>query len=323
MKILITGGAGFIGSHIVDALLYEGKTVTVIDNLSTGLERNIEHNYNNTNFRFVNEDISNTELLDSLISASDLVLHLASSVGVRYIMDNPLKSLDSNVLNSINLIKICAKHNKRIFFFSTSEIYGKSNAPNLKEEDDRILGQSFRWSYSLGKAIGENYLYAYGKEQKLDYNILRCFNIVGPRQVSNYGMVLPRLVMQALKNEPMTIYDDGNQIRTFTYVMDLVRIVTYLVNNNEINHQTFNIGSNNIISILDLARKVQSVTNSNSPFVFIPSTEVYGEQFDDIRVRIPNIEKLDDLGITHDFLDLDNIISRIVDYHKSQNIVTI
>ncbi|WP_195574150.1 NAD-dependent epimerase/dehydratase family protein [Paenibacillus sp. 1001270B_150601_E10] len=317
MKVLITGGAGFIGSHLVDAFMARNDQVIVIDNLSTGSRQNINHHDGNASFHFIWSDITNCPDLHELCRDCDLIIHLASSVGVKYIMENPLNSLESNVLGSIQIMKLAAAYKKRIIFFSTSEIYGKSNATHLREDDDRILGPSFRWSYSACKAVGEYYLYALGKEEGLHYNICRCFNIVGPRQVGNYGMVLPRLVQQALNNEAMTIYDDGTQIRTFTYVLDVVKMIMHIADHQEINQQTFNIGSENVISIIELAHKIKAHTNSSSSFVFLPSKEVYDEAFEDIQVRVPNIDKLTALGVLYEPMDIDRIIANVVDYYKT------
>ncbi|GFZ33009.1 nucleoside-diphosphate sugar epimerase [Clostridium zeae] len=314
MKILITGGAGFIGSHLVDKLLYEQHEVYVIDNLSTGSLENIRHNLENTNFHFVHEDINSYDVLYDLCSKCNLIFHLASSVGVKYIMDNPVKSLNSNILSSISIIKIAADLKKRIVVFSTSEIYGKNKSPELRENDDRIIGNSFRWSYSIGKAVAEYYCYAYGKEIGLDYVVIRCFNIVGPRQVGNYGMVLPRLVGQALQNEPMTVYDDGTQVRTFTHVNDLVNILSLIVENSEINKEIFNVGSNNSISIIDLAKKIKAITSSLSEITFIPTREIFGSDFEDPKVRIPSNDKLLSIIGEYNFLNIDEIINNVVEY---------
>ncbi|MBK1812711.1 NAD-dependent epimerase/dehydratase family protein [Clostridium sp. YIM B02505] len=314
MKILITGGAGFIGSHLVDKLLDEDHEVYVIDNLSTGSLENIRHNLENNHFHFVQEDICNYDVLYDLCSKCNLIFHLASSVGVKYIMDNPVKSLNSNILSSISIIKIAADLKKRIVVFSTSEIYGKNKSPELRENDDRIIGNSFRWSYSIGKAVAEYYCYAYGKEMDLDYVVIRCFNIVGPRQVGNYGMVLPRLVGQALRNEPMTVYDDGTQIRTFTHVSDLVNILCLIIENTETNKEIFNVGSSNSISIIDLANRIKAITNSLSEITFIPSREVFGSDFEDPKVRIPSADKILSIIGEYSFLDIDEIINNVVQY---------
>jgi len=314
MKILITGGAGFIGSHLADKLLDEGHEVYVIDNLSTGSLENIRHNLENTNFHFIQDDISSYGIIYDLCSNCDLIFHLASSVGVKYIMENPVKGLNSNILGSISIIKLAAELKKRIVVFSTSEIYGKSISPELRENDDRIIGHSFRWSYSIGKAVAEYYCYAYGKEMDLDYVVIRCFNIVGPRQVGNYGMVLPRLARQALRNEPMTVYDDGTQIRTFTHVSDLVNILMLVIENSETNKKTFNVGSNNSISIIDLAKRIKSITGSSSEITFIPTREIFGIDFEDTKVRIPNSDKILSIIGQHKFLDTNEIINSVIDY---------
>jgi UDP-glucose 4-epimerase len=316
VKILITGGAGFIGSHLADKLLDEGHEVHVIDNLSTGSLNNIIHNMENHRFHFVHEDISNYDILYDLCSKCNLIFHLASSVGVKYIMENPVKSLNSNILSSISIIKIAAELRKRIVVFSSSEIYGKSNSPELRENDDRVIGHSFRWSYSIGKAAAEYYCYAYGKEVDLDYVVVRCFNIVGPRQVGNYGMVLPRLVGQALRNEPMTVYDDGIQIRTFTHVSDLVNILKLVIENSETNKQIFNVGSSNSISIIDLAKRIKAVANSSSEITFIPTREVFGSDFEDITVRIPSSDKVSSIIGKYKFLDINEIINSVKLYKE-------
>jgi UDP-glucose 4-epimerase len=314
VKILITGGAGFIGSHLADKLLDDNHTIYVIDNLSTGSIENIKHNFINAKYHFIQKDIMDYETLYEYCKKCDLIFHLASSVGVRYIMGNPVKGLDSNILASIYVIKVAAELRKKMIIFSSSEIYGKNRASELKENDDRIIGSSFRWSYSIGKAVSEYYAYAYGEELDLDYIIIRCFNIVGPRQIGNYGMVLPRLVEQALKSEPLTIYDDGSQIRTFTYVNDLVNILRLTINNNEISKQVFNIGSDNSISVLDLARRVKYITKSSSNMIFTPSKEVFGKDFEDIEIRIPNTDKIMSFIGPYKFYGIDEIIKSVVDY---------
>lgn len=318
MKILITGGAGFIGSHLADKLLDEGHKVHVVDNLSTGSLENIRHNLANPDFCFTREDILNYGALYELCSDCDLIFHLASSVGVKYIMENPVKSLNSNILGSTSIIRISAELKKRIVVFSTSEVYGKSISPGIRENDDRIIGHSFRWSYSIGKAVAEYYCYAYGREMDLDYVVIRCFNIVGPRQVGNYGMVLPRLVRQALCNEPMTVYDDGTQIRTFTHISDLVNILLLTVKNSETNKHIFNVGSGNSISIIDLAKRIKSITGSSSEITFTPAREVFGSDFEDTKVRIPDSDKILSIIGQYKFLDINEIINSVIDYFKNQ-----
>ncbi len=319
MKVLITGGAGFIGSHLADKLLEEGHEVHVVDNLSTGSLENMAHNLGNPGFSFTQEDVSNYGVLYELCSDCDLIFHLASSVGVKYVMENPVKSLNSNILGSISIIRAAAELKKRIVVFSTSEIYGKSVSPEIREKDDRILGHSFRWSYSTGKAVAEYYCYAYGKEMDLDYVVIRCFNIVGPRQVGNYGMVLPRLAGQALRGEPMTVYDDGTQIRTFTHVNDLVNILMLAVENSKTGKQIFNVGSGNSISIIDLAKRIKSITGSSSEITFIPTKEVFGSDFEDPKVRIPDSGKILSVIGQYRFLNIDEIIDSVIDYLKNQN----
>ncbi len=317
MKILITGGAGFIGSHLADKLLADNHEIYVIDNLSTGSLENIEHNFGNVHYHFIKKDISDYSTLYEYSTKCNLIFHLASSVGVKYIMDNPVKSLDSNILSAISIIKIATELKKRIVIFSSSEIYGKNNKSELFESDDRIIGSSFRWSYSIGKAVGEYYSIACGREYDLNYVIIRCFNVVGPRQIGDYGMVLPRLVGQAIKNEPLTVYDDGRQIRTFTHVSDLVNILKLIINNQETNKQIFNIGSNNSISIIDLAKRIKSLTNSSSSILFIPSKKVYGNDFEDTKTRIPNTYNIMRFTNNYIFLHIDDIIKSVISYFES------
>lgn len=316
MKFLVTGGAGFIGSHVVDLLVKIGSHVIIIDNLSTGKLENIEKHLGNNQVKFINADIIDIDILDSCISACDCVIHLACSVGVKNIMENRVKSLDSNVLNSICAIKCTSKYKKRLIFFSTSEIYGKNINQKLSEHSDHVTGNSFRWSYSIGKSLGEYYCYAFGKEQNLNYNILRCFNIVGPRQVGQYGMVLPKFVKQALGNNPITVYGDGSQIRTFTSIYDLVYIVKNIIYNNFDEH-ILNLGSKNSISILNLAKMVKKLTKSNSDIVFVSFEDVFVDEFEDIENRVPNIDNLmkKEFMTNYKFLEIEDIVDSVIKYY--------
>ncbi|MDR0405006.1 MAG: NAD-dependent epimerase/dehydratase family protein [Oscillospiraceae bacterium] len=319
MKFLLTGGAGFIGSHIADKLLLEDHHVTVIDNLSTGLKSNIEHNLNNSNFLFIKADIGDTQKLSELIANNDCIIHLACAVGVKYVLENKLRSLNSNILNTISVVQHAATHNKKIVFFSSSEIYGKNNE-ELRENSDRIIGSSFRWNYSIGKSVGEYYLKAYGEQSNLQYITLRCFNIVGSRQLSNYGMFLPRLVKQALSEEPMTVYDSGQQVRSFTDIDDLKNILYLLLFNQSSWGKTINLGSKNSISIQKLAEKIKKKTGSVSDIIHTPSKLVYGEDFEDIEIRVPDNNELVKLVGNYKFSDIDTIIEKCIRWSKENKV---
>lgn len=319
MKILITGGAGFIGSHLAEKLLLAKHSVHVIDNLSTGEFSNIRGLANNPNFSYTIDSILNIEILEKLISECDQVYHMAAAVGVKYIIDNPLQSLKTNVGGTENVLELANKHKKKVLVTSTSEIYGKSNKIPFKEEDDRILGSTHisRWSYSSAKAIDEFLALAYHREKKLPMVIVRCFNTVGPRQTGQYGMVIPKFVKNSLLNHPLTVYGDGKQTRCFADVDDVTNGIIALMNTKEAEGKIFNIGNDQEISIEDLAKKIKKMTNSKSKIEYIKYEDAYEEGFEDMRFRKPDLTKIKTLINYTPHKNLDRILERIIRYFES------
>jgi UDP-glucose 4-epimerase len=292
---LVTGGAGFIGSHLCEALLAKGDRVTVIDDLSTGRKENIAPLIGRPDFLFFENSIMNKGLMDHLVREADEIYHLAAVVGVQNIVDDPIRTLHTIIVGTDTVFELAHKHGeKRIFLASTSEVYGKSPNCPYSEEDDRVLGSTTRnrWSYSSAKAVDEYIALAYNHKHKLPVVIGRLFNTVGPRQTGQYGMVLPRFVKQALMGETITVYGDGAQSRTFSYVHDVVEAVIKLMDSPETMGQIFNIGSEEEVTIMELAERVKRITGANSYITPTPYEEAYGEGFEDMLRRVPNIEKI-------------------------------
>ena len=313
MKILVTGGAGFIGSHLVDKLLELDHSVQVLDNLSTGRIENLSLAANNEKFRFVNGSILDLDLLKSLIEESDYIFHLAAAVGVFNIVNNPLASLLTNIQGTENVLDLASQSAIPVFVTSSSEVYGKNVSDSLKESDDRILGSpvTLRWSYSEAKAIDESLAYAYFVGKKLNTRIVRFFNTVGPRQLGAYGMVVPRFVKSALAHEPITIYGDGNQTRCFAHVYDVIEAVIAVAFAENTVGKVINIGNDFEISINELAQKIITETNSSSEVVYIPYIEAYGDGFEDMERRVPNIDLIKQLIGWEPKRNLTTIISDI------------
>lgn len=313
MKILVTGGAGFIGSHLSERLIDIGHSVTVIDNLSTGSVSNLGTLKNSKSFTFVEGSILDTHILRPLIDEADYVFHLAAAVGVFNIVNFPLASLLTNIRGTENILEIANLTNTPVFLTSSSEVYGKNVSDSLKESDDRILGSpvTLRWSYSGAKAIDESLAYAYFVEKKLETRIVRFFNTVGPRQLGAYGMVVPRFVKSALANEPITIYGDGNQTRCFAHVYDVIDAVIAIAFADNTIGKVINIGNNFEISINDLAKKIITETGSKSGIVYVPYQEAYGDGFEDMERRVPNIDLINQLVGWKPKRDLTTIISDI------------
>lgn len=297
MRILITGGAGFIGSHLTDRLVADGHQITVLDNLATGRKENLSEHLGGTNVTFIEGSILDLPLLDRLIKETEYVFHLAAAVGVFNIVNHPLDSLMTNIRGTENVLESAHKYSKPVFVTSSSEVYGKNISDSLKESDDRILGApvTLRWSYSEAKAIDESLAYAYWVEKKLETRIVRFFNTVGPRQLGAYGMVVPRFVQFALNNEPITIYGNGEQTRCFGHVLDAVDAVVRIAFADNTIGKVINIGNDFEISINDLAKKVIEETNSKSDIVYVPYEEAYGDGFEDMERRVPNIELINSL----------------------------
>jgi UDP-glucose 4-epimerase len=292
MRVLITGGAGFIGSHLADHYVNAGHAVTLLDNFSTGTQSNIAHLEGKvTTF---DGDIRNIELIDQLTKVSDLVLHMAAALGVNTILESPLESMSTNITGSEVVLNAAAKHSKRIIIASTSEIYGKNPKQPLSETDDRVVGapQKIRWTYSDAKAIEEAMAFALHQEKKLPVTTVRLFNTVGPRQTGRYGMVVPRFVHAALRNEPITIYGDGTQSRVFCHVLDAVSAIATMAASDSTIGDVFNVGGAGEVTIKQLAEQVLSVTGSKSEITYTPYSDAYPAGFEDIQRRVPDISKV-------------------------------
>ena len=297
MKILVTGGAGFIGSHLCERLILEGHHVSAIDNFSTGQASNLANLANSSNFTLTEGSILDSRTLNPLVNEADYVFHLAAAVGVFNIVNNPLASLLTNIRGTENVLEAANATTTPVFLTSSSEVYGKNVSDSLKESDDRILGSpiTLRWSYSEAKAIDESLAFAYFIEKQLETRIVRFFNTVGPRQLGAYGMVVPRFIKAALNNEPITIYGDGNQTRCFAHVYDVVDAVNAIAFAKNAIGKVINIGNNFEISINDLAKKIIGETGSKSEIVYVPYVEAYGEGFEDMERRVPSVDLIRDL----------------------------
>lgn len=319
MNVLITGGAGFIGSHLADRLLEGGHRVIALDNLSTGQHGNIEHLLGRTDFEFVLGSILNADLVDDLMARSDAVFHLAAAVGVELIVQKPLESLATNIRGSETVFEKAHKYGTKVLVTSTSEIYGKNTSDRLGEEDDRILGSPLksRWSYSEAKAIDEILAYTYWKEKGLETVIVRLFNTVGPRQTGSYGMVIPRFVSQAVRNEPITVYGDGTQTRCFCFVGDVVGALIDLMNHQEAYGKVFNIGGTEEISMAELAQRVTQIADSSSKIKYVSYEDAYEEGFEDMERRVPDITRVNNLIGFEPSVGLDEIIRLVVEEQRN------
>ena len=318
MKVLITGGAGFIGSHLSDELIALGNEVTILDDLSTGRFENITHLDGNKSFQFIEGTILNEMLVDKLVERCDVVYHLAAAVGVDLVVKKPLESLVTNIKGSEIVLDMAHRYHKKILITSTSEIYGKNENGPLKEDDDRILGSPLkvRWGYSTAKAVDEMLAYIYWKEKNVPTIIVRLFNTVGPRQTGAYGMVVPRFVNQAIKNENITVYGTGKQSRCFLHVKDVIKTLVKLMNNKDAVGQVFNIGSQEEISVENLAKKIIEITKSKSKLVYISYEKAYEEGFEDMQRRVPDTSKVNKLVGFKPTIDLEGIIKSVVEYYK-------
>ncbi|OGO04890.1 MAG: nucleoside-diphosphate sugar epimerase [Chloroflexi bacterium RBG_13_56_8] len=318
MEALITGGCGFIGSHLAEALLDRGDAVTVVDDLSTGQFRNIEHLVGRPGFRFAIETITNQTVMDRLVSECDVVYHLAAAVGVDLIIRDPVRTLETNVKGCEAVLRIGARYRKKVILASSSEIYGKSEDVPFREDADRVLGPTTRsrWCYSCSKALDEFLALAYAKEFALPVVIARLFNTVGPRQTGRYGMVVPRFVQQALCNAPLTVYGDGQQSRCFCYVGDVVRAIIGLADEPAAKGEVFNVGSTQEITIEALARRTIEMADSSSELQFIPYDEAYEMGFEDMRRRTPDISKIGNLIGWQPRVDLDGILTKVIAYFR-------
>ena len=324
MKVLITGGAGFIGSHLAQSHLNRGDDVYIIDDLSTGSMDNIEAFQNDEQYGqrcFVHIDtILNHETVLELIGICDVVYHLAAAVGVRYILENPLAAIKTNIQGTEKILELCSKFRKRVLIASTSEVYGKHMHAPLVETDNIIYGPSskFRWSYAASKLMDEFTALAYHRTNGLQVVIARLFNTVGPRQTGAYGMVIPRFISQALANEPLTVYGDGKQTRTFTYVTDVVAALMGLIGQGDASGEVYNVGGIDEIPIIDLAKRIIEKTGSHSSINLIPYEEAFGRDFEDMQRRVPGIEKIKRLTGFAPETDLDTILHHTIGYMRQR-----
>ncbi|HNX00093.1 MAG TPA: GDP-mannose 4,6-dehydratase [Candidatus Cloacimonadota bacterium] len=318
MKILITGGAGFIGSHLAERLLADGHVVTIIDDLSTGRLENIEHLKSNKNFTCIIGSILDKGLLENLVSKVQQIYHLAAAVGVKYIIENPLLSLRTNIIGTENVLDLANKYKCKVLITSTSEIYGKSEKVPFSEDDDRLLGTTYisRWGYSCSKAIDEFLALAFYREKKLPLVIVRCFNTVGPRQTGQYGMVVPKFVKSALLGQPIVIYGDGKQSRCFADVADVVDAFLKLMKDPKCEGEIFNVGNNEEISIADLAEKIKKMTSSKSKIEFMSYEDAFEEGFEDMMRRMPDLTKIEKFIGYKPKYNLDTIIKRIIEHYE-------
>ena len=315
MKYLITGGAGFIGSHLAEKLIARGDQVVIFDNLSTGSANNLSGI--KEKIKFEQRDILDKAVIDKLVLESDYVVHLAAALGVFNIINKPLESLKTNLQGSEVVLEACDKYRKPVLVASTSEIYGKNDKVPLNEEDDRIIGHPLksRWSDSEAKAVDESIAYFYYLENKLPIRIVRFFNTVGPRQVGHYGMVVPRFVSAALKNEPLSVYGSGDQIRCFCHVTDAVKGLLLVMDSDKAVGEVFNVGNNQQISIMELAKKVIEITGSNSTIEKIAYEKAYPQGFEDMQRRVPDISKIKQVLGWSPEINLDQIIKDIAAFN--------
>ncbi|MGH2750695.1 MAG: GDP-mannose 4,6-dehydratase [Actinomycetota bacterium] len=316
MHYLITGGAGFIGSHFTDALLARGDEVTVLDNFSTGRMDNLDHL--DGQIRLMHGSVLDALLVDELVAEADVVVHLAAAVGVRLIVERPLRSFVTNIRGSETIFEAAHRYRRKVLLTSTSEIYGKRSAGAFHEDDDRVIGNPkvSRWAYSTAKAVDEILAFSYHRERGLPTVIARLFNTVGPRQTGAYGMVIPRLVTQALKGEPLTVYGDGRQTRCFCHVNDVVRALLLLLSEPEAEGDVFNVGSTEEVSVLEVAERILDLTGSRSRIEMIPYKEAYEKGFEDMRRRVPDISKIGSLIGWKPELSLESILAEVIEHGR-------
>lgn len=319
MKILITGGAGFVGSHLADKLSGEGHTITVIDDLSTGKYSNVEHLEGNKNFRLIIDTVLDEKLMEDLVRETDRVYHMASAVGVRLIMEQPVKTIETIFHGTDVILKFCSRYRKPVLIPSTSEVYGKGASVPFKEDDDLLTGATdkHRWAYACAKTLDEFLALAHWKETRLPVVVVRLFNTVGPRQTGQYGMVVPRFVHAAIKNEPIEVHGDGSQSRCFGHVSDVVEGLSKLLDSPACLGQVINLGNNEETTITQLAERAIKLTKSSSSLKYIPYSEAYGEGFEDMRRRVPSLEKAEKLIGYKPTRTLEDIINDVArEYHN-------
>ncbi len=322
MNILITGGAGFIGSHLAEAWLEKGIEVAVIDNLFTGKIENITHLEKNEKFNFIKGSITDKETIEKLVKKADIIYHLAAVVGVKLVVKEPIETIETNVEGTSIILNLANKYKKRILIASSSEIYGKNEETPLKESSDRLMGPTYisRWCYACSKAIDEFLALDYHKKYNLPVTIVRFFNTIGPRQTEHYGMVIPQFIKQALSNKPITIYGNGKQTRCFAYVKDVVKCLIALTDKKEAEGEIFNIGSKEEITIKELAERIKEMTNSKSELKYISYKEAFKAEFEDTKKRVPDISKLKNtIGFIPE-MKLNEILKTMIDFELNKRL---
>ncbi|HJQ32256.1 MAG TPA: GDP-mannose 4,6-dehydratase [Pyrinomonadaceae bacterium] len=320
MRILITGGAGFIGSHLSDAYVARGDEVFVIDDLSTGSFQNIAHLKGHPSFNYTIDSVHNQPVVAELIDQCDVVFHLAAAVGVKLIVESPVRTIETNVRGTEVVLAQANKKKKKVLVASTSEVYGLSTEVPFREDGNLVMGATTkgRWSYACSKAIDEFLALAYWREKKLPTTVVRLFNTVGPRQTGQYGMVIPTFVRQALAGRPLTVYGDGSQTRCFGYVKDVVGALVALMDSDESVGEVFNIGSSEEVSIMQLAERVKALTKSESEIVTVPYSEAYEEGFEDMPRRVPDTTKVNRLTGFRATVTLDQILESVIEYYSGR-----
>jgi nucleoside-diphosphate-sugar epimerase len=320
MRVLITGGAGFVGSHLVEAFLERGDEVFILDNLSTGSIDNVVHLKSNPRFHYTIDTVSNEPVVAELIDRCDTIVHLAAAVGVKLIVEQPVHTIETNVHGTEVVLKHANKKKKLVLIASTSEVYGKSVDVPFREDADLVLGptEKHRWAYACSKMIDEFLALAYWKERKLPVIVVRLFNTVGPRQTGQYGMVIPNLVQQALAGRPITVFGDGTQSRSFTYVGDVVKAMVALIDEPRAVGQVFNIGNGKEITIRALAEKIKQMTGSSSEIVMVPYDKAYEAGFEDMPRRVPDIGRIQALVGYHPTVELDETLRRVIEHFRQR-----
>ena len=318
MKYLITGGAGFVGSHLAELLLQRGDDVLVLDDLSTGCYENLEHIDDGERLHIIVDTVNNPAIVDDCVKQVQAVFHLASAVGVRLIIDQPVRTIESIVGGTDVILRACARYRRPVLITSTSEVYGKGSKVPFSEDDDRVMGPTSkrRWSYACSKAVDEFLALAHWYESRLPVVIMRLFNTVGPRQTGQYGMVVPRFVRQGLRGEPITVYDDGQQSRCFGHVRDVVGALAKLIETPEARGRILNVGNDEETTILQLAERVREMTGGGSEITFTPYEQAYGEGFDDMRRRVPDLTRVGEMIGYEPQHDLTAILTDVIEYEK-------
>jgi len=320
MRHLVTGGAGFIGSHLVEALLHRGDEVVVLDNLSTGSLKNLKNLAGQPGLVILEESVLNRPVVERLVDRADRIFHLAAAVGVRYVVERPLESLLTNIHGAEYVLEAASRDQKPVILFSTSEVYGKSDDVPFREDSDRVMGPTAvsRWGYASSKAIDEFLALAYRRERNLPVVIVRCFNTCGPRLTGRYGMVVPGMIQHALDGQPIEVYGDGRQTRCFSYVGDVVRGVLLLADCPDAYGEVFNIGTDEEVSINELAVRVREMCGSSSPIVHIPYEEIYGQSFEDMRRRVPDLAKINSLVGYRPAVRLDDMLRLTIEFMRNE-----